>query len=57
MISASRKAKAGGLTGVAEMSRLLATHRNTLNRWSKERPKVFDALVVGCKTLKDKAAK
>lgn len=56
MTTGSAQAKAAGLT-ISEMARILHTHRNTIDRWSKNKPILFTALVEGCKTLKAKEEK
>ena len=46
-MSASKKAKQGGLSSLKEMSELVAVPVTTLNDWVKTRPVTFDALVLG----------
>jgi len=46
-MSASKKAKDGGLKSLKEMSGLVAVPVTTLTDWEKTRPITFDALVIG----------
>ena len=51
-ISASKKAKAGGLKSLREMSEIINIPKTTLNDWEKTKPVAFDALIIGAVELK-----
>lgn len=53
-MSASKKAKAGGLTSLKEMAEILKAPVTTLNDWEKTKPIIFDALVTGAAAIKNK---
>jgi hypothetical protein len=46
-MSASKKAKDGGLKSLKEMSQLVDVPVTTLTDWEKTRTVTFDALVIG----------
>jgi hypothetical protein len=46
-MSASKKAKDGGLKSLKEMSELTAVPVTTLTDWEKTKPVTFDVLVIG----------
>ena len=46
-MSASKKAKQGGLASLKEMSELTGVPVTTLTDWKKTKPVTFDVLVIG----------
>lgn len=46
-MSASKKAKQGGLVSLKEMSEITGVPVNTLNDWEKTKVITFDVLVIG----------
>ena len=46
-MSASKKAKQGGLASLKEMSALVAVPVTTLTDWEKTKPITFDVLIIG----------
>ena len=55
-MSASKKAKNGGLKSLKEMSGLVDVPLTTLTDWEKTRPTAFDALVTGAVVKKKRQA-
>ena len=51
-MSASKKAKQGGLVSLKEMAEILKAPKTTLNDWEKTKPIIFEALVIGALELK-----
>jgi hypothetical protein len=49
--AASEVAKAGGLPSLNFMQECTGIRRNTLDLWNKERPQLFDVMVLGCKAM------
>ena len=56
-MSASKKAKQGGLASLKEMAEVLHAPVTTLNDWEKTKPIIFDALVIGSLELKKRKVK
>lgn len=48
----SEQAKKAGLSGLIELSEITATSEQTLNNWSKNKPKLFAAVVAGAAIIK-----
>lgn len=42
----SEKCRAAGLKGLAELSRIVGESEQTINNWSKNKPNVFDAVIM-----------
>lgn len=50
--SASRDAKAAGLDSLAEVAQMIGKDADTLQRWHKENPVLFRAVILGCAGIK-----
>ena len=56
LMSASKKAKDGGLNSLKELSKLSGVPVTTLNDWEKTKPIVFSTLVIGSVEKKKRQA-
>jgi len=53
-MSPSRQAKAAGLKNLAVVQELTGQSAQTLGNWCRNKPKLFKAVLLGCKALVDK---
>ena len=51
-MSASKKAKAAGLSSLAEAAKITGRSADLLTRWEKEYPELFFAVIEGCSAIK-----
>jgi len=49
----SKQAKAAGLKGLAEMSRICATSKETLTNWHRDQPRKFEVMLAGAVVVRD----
>ena len=47
-MTASEKAKALGLKSLAQVCQMTGQSAQTLNNWHKNKPELFDVVLVGC---------
>ena len=47
-MTASQQAKAAGLKGLSEVSEITGVSLQTLDNWSKNKPKLFEIVIKGC---------
>ncbi len=50
-MSALKVCKDHGLKGVQSVADMVGVERNTVSRWYKTRPLLFDAIVKGCQSI------
>ena len=48
-MTASEQAKAQGLKSLAQVAELTGVSFQTLNNWHKNKPELFEILLIGCK--------
>jgi hypothetical protein len=48
-VTPSEKAKAVGLKSLTQVSELTGTSLQTLINWERDKPKLFDIVLIGCK--------
>ena len=53
----SQQAKKAGLKSLTEVSKLTGVRFQTLNNWAKNKPELFNIVIIGCKASKDNGAK
>ena len=51
-MTASQQAKAAGLKSLAEVSRITGQSIETLNNWSRNKPDLFEVVLLGAKAKK-----
>jgi hypothetical protein len=52
-MSASEAVKNAGLASLAEVSRMIDKPANTVQRWYRDEPSHFRAVVLGCAQIRD----
>ena len=48
-MTASQQAKASGLKSLAQVSEITGISFQTLNNWHKNRPDLYEVIILGCK--------
>ena len=56
-MTASQQAKKAGLESLAEVTRMTGQSKETLSNWSRNKPDLFNIVLIGCKSFKDNGAK
>lgn len=51
MMTPSKKAKSLGLKSIKQVSEITGVSVQTLYNWSKQKPRLFYAVLVGCKKI------
>lgn len=53
-MTASKKAKAQGLKSLAQVVELSTVKRRTLENWHKNKPELFNVVLLGCYEIQSK---
>jgi len=51
-VTPAKKAKSKGLKGLSEVSSITKQSPQTLSNWSKNKPELFDVILMGCVAVK-----
>ena len=57
VMTPSQQAKQAGLKSLAQVSELTGVRFQTLNNWAKNKPELFNIVIIGCKASKDNGVK